>query len=115
MRDITKEKMSYEELQTLWEGLTDGESSVVFSIYEFHEDGKESVTPEVNFLSEEVLCDGEVGVCISGWDQVIVVLKDPTWKDLARVFDKYNDGTHIFLEQVEIDKEQKVIHTFFGS
>lgn len=114
MRDITKEMMSYEELQLLWENLLDNPSTMEFSMFEYVDidnEENDAVVSEVNFLDDTPLFQGKGIVDIFMTKKVNV--ENPTWRDVANIFNDNNDGSHIFMETCEV--EGNSINIFAGS
>lgn len=108
-------KYSYEDLTALWES-TFPKTDIVFCMYDSDED--ESCIPQVNFLDDNPIVKGSYKISFNTWKSENMYMnvegRSLTWKELIRILDEYNDGSHIFLEDFEVRNNNEVT-LFLGS
>lgn len=108
--------MHYDVMSKLWDE-TFPKNTIVFSMYTMNKEADDLVTPDVDFTSKDILVSGEYTLIIPTWsypnDEKIVKGVDLTWEKLVAALSEFNDGHHIFLEEVSIDN--KIVSVFLGS
>jgi len=84
-------------------------------MFDFDENDSENVViPTVDFTSEIPIIKGKFSVGFHTWKGLITQSgTDLTWKKLIKILDKHNDGSHIFLEVVDVIGDKAFV--FLGS
>lgn len=117
-------KSTYLKVEQDWNKLTKGLSkkqNSIFSMYEVSDDIEEYVddTPvELPFPLKKkfLLLDGEWTITMRRWEDIYTEkVTDFTVGDLARIFHNHNDGSHIFLEALDVDQDKRTVDLFGGS
>lgn len=117
-------KITYEQLQDKWKNLLylqhedkvftqDWES--VCCLYDTDEEDEYMVIPQFDLDSDEPLMKGECRVYFQYGCEANIRVTNPTIRDVANIFHFTNDKSHIFLEILTIDEEDKSIYLFAGS
>lgn len=110
-------QMHYDEMSKLWDA-TFPNNKIIFSMHTWDDEDDDLVTPEVDFTSKELLVKGEYKLIIPSWsypnDVKEVVGVDLDWTKLVEALSDFNDGHHIFLEELIIGKDG-VVRMFLGS
>lgn len=78
-------------------------------------DYNDNVVNHPDILSTEPILEGEVTVKIIDWDEKEMKMYNPTWKDIATFFTEFNDGHHIYFEDVRVNEMNDVIEIISGS
>jgi len=121
MKELKYDKVSeYGMLQKLWNDLHDElKCKSVFSMFTelegvpYDPDNWQVKHPDI--LSDEPLVEGKVVIKSMDWDGNDVEAVNPTWRDVAKFFSYYNDGHHVFLEDLIWDGQTRTIEIISGS
>lgn len=68
-----------------------------------------------DFDANPLVCEGELKVKISDWDEKETVLTNPHINDIFNFFANNHDGHHGFLEGVDWNEEEQILYLHSGS
>lgn len=118
---VTSELSTFDKVQEDWGKLTkdlNSKQHSVFSMYNIVDDTKENFVVDLPFPLEKdfMIIKGTWTITMRRWEDVYTEeITDLTVGKLAKIFHNHNDGSHIFLEYMNVDKIEKTINLFGGS